>query len=89
LGRLSVRADPKSFEPHIPAIVKLVYKEIKPPIRQRDGTIKPNVELDALTCFTYLLKSHGSVIDKCLSIPHFISDLFLSGFKNEVIQCLG
>jgi hypothetical protein len=59
LGRLSVRATEKDFNPHIPTIVQLVYKEIQPPIRQRDGTIKPNVELDALTCFTYLLKHHG------------------------------
>ena len=85
----SVRATEKDFAPHIATIVLLVHKEIQPPIRQRDGTIKPNVELDALTCFTYLLKHHGSKIDECISIPHFISDLFLSGFKNEVIQCLG
>jgi len=80
-----VRADDKDFEPHIKDIVELVYKEIKSPIRQRDGTIKPNVELDALTCFTYLLKHHGPRIDQCISMVHFISDIFLSGFKDEVI----
>jgi hypothetical protein len=33
LGRLSVRADDKDFETHIPTIVQLVYKEIERPIR--------------------------------------------------------
>jgi hypothetical protein len=59
LGRLSVRVSDSDFAPFIKNIVSLVYAEIKPPIRQKDGTIKPNVELDALTCFTYLLKHHG------------------------------
>jgi hypothetical protein len=85
LGRLSVRADDKDFEPHVKDIVDLVYREIKSPIRQRDGTIKPNVELDALTCFTYLLKHHGAKIDQNIHMSNFISDIFLSGFKDEVI----
>lgn len=85
LGRLSVRAVDKDFEPHVKDIVDLVYREIKSPIRQRDGTIKPNVELDALTCFTYLLKHHGAEIDKHIFMTNFISDIFLSGFKDEVI----
>ena len=88
LGKLSVRADNNDFEPHIKDIVELIYKEIKSPIRQRDNTIKPNVELDALQCFTYLLKHHGRKIDSCIQMTHFISDIFLAGFKDEVIQCL-
>jgi hypothetical protein len=80
-----VRADDKDFEPHVKDIVDLVYREIKSPIRQRDGTIKPNVELDALTCFTYLLKHHGAKIDQNIHMSNFISDIFLSGFKDEVI----
>lgn len=80
-----MRATEKDFAPHIATIVKLVYDEVQPPIRQKDGTIRPNVELDALTCFTYLLKHHGSKIDESISMTHFISDIFLSGFKNEVI----
>jgi hypothetical protein len=88
LGKLSVRAEDKDFEPHIKDIVELIYKEIKSPIRQRDNTIKPNVELDALQCFTYLLKHHGRRIDACIQMTHFISDIFLAGFKDEVIQCL-
>jgi hypothetical protein len=80
-----VRADDKDFEPFVNDIVTLVYKEIKSPIRQKNGHIKPNVELDALTCFTYLLKNHGSRIDQCISMVHFISDIFLSGFTDAVI----
>lgn len=33
LGRLSVRADDKDFEPFVNDIVTLFYKEIKSPIR--------------------------------------------------------
>jgi hypothetical protein len=83
-----VRADAKDFEVHVKEITKLIYSEIKSPIRQKDGLIKPNVELDALTCFTYLLKHHAQQIDKFISITDFISDIFYAGFKDEVIQCL-
>lgn len=67
----------------------MIQKEIKAPLKLRDGTYKPNIELAALDCLTFLLRNHGTKVgDQFRDMHNLINDIFLGGFTNEVIQCL-
>ena len=90
LGKLSVRAEPRYFEKYVLIIFKMIYSEIQKPIKLRDGTLKPNVEPEALTCLTFLLKNHGTRISDIYhdKMYDLITDIFYSGFNMEDIECL-
>lgn len=81
LGRMSTLVNPAFFSHELDNIVAILSKEIVPPTRTRDGMVRPNINLDSLTCIKMLLKNFGSQLADRLDINKLINDMFYSGYN--------
>ena len=93
LGKMSSLVEKNIYVTYLEGVIDLIKKEIKPCEIKMDRkgnapTIKPNVDLESLSCIKYLIKNFGNEIDTKMNIFDLINDIFYSGYNNQVIQVM-